>query len=243
MAIRRSRSSSRSSASAGFSNRRRPRACSPRRASRSPKPAGATISSSRCATAASSLGRARTPSRRTADRGLRTLPRRRPLRARARSPLSERRSRSRAEVPAMNESAFDSRARQRAQGGSARLLPADGRPHRARAPLRDGRPALALSALDQPVRGGDRQHRRRRRRRRRLSRRTRAERGRRSRGDHDGGGKDLPQRRAGRPHRDAPFARSRARGSCGCRRRRSCSTGPASNGSSRSTWPATRNSC
>ena len=58
------------------------------------------------------------------------------------------------------------------------------------------------------ARGGDRQHRRRRRERRRLSRRARAEGRRGGRGDHPGGGENLPQRRAGRAPGDASFARS-----------------------------------
>ena len=62
------------------------------------------------------------------------------------------------------------------RGRGARHIRAGGGAHRARAPVRDRRPALALSPLDEPLRGGDRQHRRRRRRRRLLPRRARARR-------------------------------------------------------------------
>ena len=76
------------------------------------------------------------------------------------------------------------------------------------AAVRDRGLALALSALVEPLRSGDRQHRRRRRGRRFLFRQPDAERRRRGRGDHAFGGTDLSQRRPGGLHRDP--ARSRA---------------------------------
>ena len=73
----------------------------------------------------------------------------------------------------------------------ARVLRPRRRAHRAAAPLRDRGLALALSPFIEPVRGGDRQHRRRGRRRRFLSPQPVAWRKRRGRGDHAVGGEDL----------------------------------------------------
>ncbi len=114
-----------------------------------------------------------------------------------------------------------------------------GRRTEPQAPVRDGRPALALSPLDRPVRGGARQHRRRRGGRGLLPRRGR--RWRRARPS-----RRRPRRRkrstAARDRRPGsrPASRSdRGRACAGCRRRRSCSTARGSSGRSPSTWPPT----
>ena len=108
------------------------------------------------------------------------------------------------------------RARAEARGSFARV----GRAHRARATVRDRGLALALSSLVEPLRSGDRQHRRRRRGRRFLLResdaRAKAPRSRRPRPRRSG---SIAATAPRPPSRPGSFSR-RARGSSGCLRRR-----------------------
>ena len=129
--------------------------------------------------------------------------------------------------------------RARRRGGRSRASGARTEPARL---FETGGLALALSSLVEPLRSGDRQHRRRGRRRRFLFRQPRARRRRRGRGDDALGGANLSQRRPRGRHRDPACARAAARGSSGCRRRRSCSRARGSSGGSRSRRPATPSS-
>ena len=115
----------------------------------------------------------------------------------------------------------DSASRQRARAEARGVLRARRGAHRACAAVRDRGLALALSALVEPLRSGDRQHRRRGRRRRFLFRQSHAERRRRGRGDARLRRNGSIAATALRPPSRPGLRSRRARGSSGCLRRRS----------------------